>query len=296
MNVYSTRMETLGNGNNDCTLKLKKLKLTDNSTYYFRYSFRNATGDHIVCDGNPGVRLHIFASAVRIQVDQFVRGHKLPVENLTVTEGQRILLTCVPSTENLNTNPGYIWYKDRQRLNGSRVNILSLDPISTEDMGSYACAMISYKGLLSSVVNLRVGRRPRNAVAPGTRSNKDSVPTLTNDSDAQCSMHHSFDNCQTSQSTLTLSVMLVACFGVGLAIAMMVALLQLIAKKREKKKPEERRCADSIKGPSNCSTVFYMALDFHSVSPEYDTLHTVRHCSASEIVYDNLPQHQPAMR
>lgn len=131
-------------------------------------------------------------------------------------------------------------------------------------------------------------------MAPGTRSNKDSIPTLTNDSDAQCSMHHTFNNCQTSKSIF--SIMLVACFGVGLVIAIMVALLQLIAKKKEKNKPEERRCADSIKVPSNCSSVFYMALDFHSMSPEYDTLDTVRHCSSSEIVYDSLPQHQPAMR
>lgn len=150
MKDFSTRMEILGNGNNDCTMKLKKLKLTDNSTYHFMYSFRNATGDHITCDGNPGVRLHIFASPVSILVEEFVRGHKLPVENLTVTEGQRILLTCVPTcTENLNTNPGYIWYKDRLRLNCSRVNILSLDPISTEDMGSYACAMKVSPHLLS---------------------------------------------------------------------------------------------------------------------------------------------------
>lgn len=47
-------MENLGNGKIDRTMKLKNLKLSDNSTYYLMYSFRNATGDHVACDDNPG--------------------------------------------------------------------------------------------------------------------------------------------------------------------------------------------------------------------------------------------------
>lgn len=122
-----------------------------------------------------------------------------------------------------------------------------------------------------------------------------TVCPLWRESHAQCCMQHTYNNCQTHQSMFTLSIILVACFGVGLLFAIMVVLLQLTAKKKEEKKTEER-CAGWVHVPSNCSSDFYMTLDIHSMSLEYDTLDTVRHCSAGETVHDNLPQHQPAIR
>lgn len=94
----------------------------------------------MTCKGVPGVRLRIFASPVSIMVKKLVKGQDVPVVNWTVIEGQRIMLTCVPTcATNLNSNPGYVWYKNRLQLNGSRANLclLSLDPISNDDTCSY---------------------------------------------------------------------------------------------------------------------------------------------------------------
>lgn len=83
----------------------------------------------------------------------------------TVIEGQRIRLICVPNcAANLNSNEGYVWYKNRLKLNDSHANspFLSLDPISYVDTGSYVCAMIDYEDLPLSAVSLTVLRTHRN--------------------------------------------------------------------------------------------------------------------------------------
>lgn len=125
----------------------------DASIYFFKSSFRNVAGGNMTCECVPAVRLHIFACPVSILLEEIVvRGQKVPVADWTVMEGQKTMLTCVPTcAANLNSNPGYIWYKNRLQLNGSRANspFLSLDPISNEDT---VCAMIGYKDLPSSAV------------------------------------------------------------------------------------------------------------------------------------------------
>lgn len=286
-------MHYLERENNDCTMKLTDLKETDASRYYFVYTFRNVTGHGVTCKGDPGVRLYILASPVRI-LEKLVRGQYGPVADRTVIEGQAITLTCVPTcAENLNSNPGYIWYKNGLQLNGSgaTTTFLSLDPISDEDTGSYVCAMIGYKDLPSSAVNLTVQRRPVNTAASeisGGGSENDAVPTQTDCYDADNSKDQIFNNYQTpkAKSMFSFSIMLIASVCIGFVVAIMVAVLILKVKKKRK-----RRCAGSVPGPPSLNSDFYMALDIRSMSADYDTLDTVRRCSAADPVYENV--HQP---
>ncbi|XP_075949520.1 uncharacterized protein LOC142951689 isoform X2 [Anarhichas minor] len=288
---YLFRMHYLERENNDCTMKLTDLKESDASRYYFVYKFRNVTGHGVTCKGDPGVRLYILASPVRI-LEKLVGGQNGPVADRTVIEGQAITLTCVPTcAANLSSNPGYIWYKNGLQLNGSRATttFLSLDPISDEDTGSYVCAMIGYKDLPSSAVNLTVQRRPVNTVSEicGGGSKNDAVSTQT---DADNSKDQIFNNYQTpkAKSMFSFSIMLIASVCIGFVVAITVAVLILKVKKKRKRK---RRCAGSVPGPPSLNSDFYMALDIRSMSADYDTLDTVRRCSAADHVYENL--HQP---
>lgn len=111
-------------------MKLADLQQSDASIYCFTYSFRNATGYHMTCHGVASVRLHILP----LLLASWRRS--LLGDSMCVLEGQRMRLTCVLTCAvSLNSNPGYIWYKNRLQLHGSRTNscFLSLDPISYED-------------------------------------------------------------------------------------------------------------------------------------------------------------------
>ncbi len=285
--AYSFRMRDLKRGSNDCTLELADLKMSDASTYYFTYSFRNATGYHMWCIGVPGVNLYIIRSPVSILVEKLVRGQNVPAADCTVMEGQSIKLTCVSTcTANLISNPGYMWYKDRVQLNGSRADslFLFLDSISDADAGSYVCASESYKDLPSSAVSLRVQGRPRNSVVseiPESGFKDDRVPTLTHGDDAQ----NSTDQGQEPKGKVRFTLMLIASVCAGLLIAVMVVTLVLKVKKKNK-----RRNAGSVSSPNHNSAV-YMALNVTTLSADYETLDTVRHCLAAAPVYENV--HQP---
>ncbi|XP_029312381.1 uncharacterized protein LOC115024726 [Cottoperca gobio] len=283
--AYLFRKNFLERGNNDCTLKLTDIKKTDTSSFHFVYHFRNVKGATVTCGGAPGVRLEVFESPVKLLVDKFVRR-----KDHTVIESQKVVLTCVPTcATNLNSNPGYIWYKNTLQLNGSRANSpsLSLDPISIEDTGSYVCAMIGYKDLPSSPVNLTVQRRPVNMLLPAIHddgSKKDCVQT-------QNSTDQIFNNYLTpkSKSMFTFSVTCIVSVCMGWVIVIIVVIL---VRAKKKKNEKNRRCSGSVPGPPDPNSDSYMALDIESMSAEYGTLSTVRRCSAADPVYENL-QHNP---
>ncbi|XP_051273727.1 uncharacterized protein LOC127373353 [Dicentrarchus labrax] len=283
--AYSNRIKYLKRGNNDCTMKLTGLRKSDTSNYYFIYKSIKVTGHPMTCKSVPAVRLHIVASPVSILVKKLVNGQDVAVADCTVMEGQRIMLTCVSTcAANLNSNPGYIWYKNNLQLSGSRANspFLSLENISVEDTGSYVCTMILYKNLPSSVVNLRVRRKPRNTVVsgeiPDAGSEKDSVPTLTHVCDAQNNTDQIFNNCRTP---FTLFIMLLASVSVGLVIT----ILAILVIRAKKKKDKKMRCA----GP-NHNRGSYMVPDINSMSAEYNTLDPARRYTATHTVYENLRQ------
>lgn len=289
--TYLNRMTYLERGTNNCTLKLADLKKSDAAVYYFMYSYRNLMGRHVACKGVPGVRLHIFDSPVGILVEKLVRGQNRPVANYTVTEGQKIRLTCVPTCSvNLNFNPGYIWYKNSLQLNGSRANspFLSLGSVSNKDTGSYVCVMIGYKDLPSFAVILAVQEKPRGVSdnLPDGGSKMDRVPTLTRDCDAQNFIDPIFNCCRTPKGKrmFIYSIMVVSVC-VGLVIVIMVAVIVLGVKKKK-----SRRRAGSVPVPPSPNSDVYMDLDINSTSAVYDTLDTVRGSSAPHAVYSNIRQ------
>lgn len=292
--AYSFRMNYLQRGKNDCSMTLRGLKKTDASIYYFVYNFRKVTGDIVTCKGLPGVKLNIFTSPVSIR--KRVSGQHVSVTNLTLMEGQRITLTCVPTCAYLNSNPGYIWYKNNLQLNGSANSCMSLDPISEEDMGSYVCAMIGYEDLPSRAVNLKVHKAPRNTVVseiPDGGSQTDSVLTQTRGYDAQNSTDQ-IDNVYLEpkgKTMFTFSITLAAGVCVGWVIAVTVTILVIKVKKRKR-----RRCADSAPRPPNPNGDIYMALDIKSMSDEYDTLDTNRRSSAEDTIYENVCQPGNSLR
>uniref|UniRef100_A0A668A0Y2 Ig-like domain-containing protein n=1 Tax=Myripristis murdjan TaxID=586833 RepID=A0A668A0Y2_9TELE len=142
--AYSGRTKYLRRTSSDCTLRLTDLKESDASYYYVTYHFNYFSVD--------------------VLVQQLDGGQRLAVAGQKVTEGQRIILTCVPTcAATLNSRLTYIWYKNGLKLSGgsAKENFLRLDPIRNEDTGSYSCAMIGHEDLPSPAVNLSVEYGPR---------------------------------------------------------------------------------------------------------------------------------------
>src|SRR4029434_9972709 len=75
-----------------------------------------------------------------------------------VKEGENVTLTC-NTTCILSNNPTFIWYKNRQPVtfkHTTRDNRLLLNPVSSEDEGSYSCAVRRHESLFSTDVFLKV--------------------------------------------------------------------------------------------------------------------------------------------
>ncbi|KAF5898368.1 B-cell receptor CD22-like, partial [Clarias magur] len=165
---YSGRVEYLGDEQKHFSLRLSDAKETDENRYYFR---------------------------IRTSEEQWLNesGVSLTVTDLQliapaeVTEGQSAVLTC-KTTCNL-TDPTFIWYKNRRDLttNTIKSNEVHLQPVSSEDAGSYSCAVRGYEHLPSPAQTLRVRYPPKNAsvsVSPSDEIEEGSSVTLTCNSDA----------------------------------------------------------------------------------------------------------------
>ncbi|KAI4889287.1 hypothetical protein NFI96_022544, partial [Prochilodus magdalenae] len=103
----------------------------------------------------------------------------------TVKERQPAVLTC--STTCSLTDPTFIWYKNGQLLTNITNNQLHLQPVSSEDAGSYSCAVRGYEHLRSADQTLRVRYPPKSVSVsmphPGDIVEGSSV-TLTCSNDA----------------------------------------------------------------------------------------------------------------
>ena len=75
----------------------------------------------------------------------------------TVTEGQRVTLTCITSCA-LADKPSYIWYQNNGPVTGSEnpENQLVLDPVGPQHAGSYSCSVRNYPHLRSPEETLTV--------------------------------------------------------------------------------------------------------------------------------------------
>ncbi|XP_035390605.1 B-cell receptor CD22 [Electrophorus electricus] len=79
---------------------------------------------------------------------------------LEVIEREAAVLTCTTSCS-LTDSPTFIWYKNGRCLSSS-TNPLHLRPVSSEDAGSYMCAVRGYEHLPSPAQTLTVRYPPKN--------------------------------------------------------------------------------------------------------------------------------------
>ncbi|XP_053531927.1 B-cell receptor CD22 [Ictalurus punctatus] len=167
---YSDRVEYLGDEQRHFSLRLSDVKKSDEQKYWFRIITNEAKERY---QGEPGVTLNV----TDLQV----------IAPAEVTEGQSVVLIC--KTTCSLTDPTFIWYKNRRDLttNTPKSNELHLQPVSSEDAGSYSCAVRGYEHLPSPDQTIRVRYPPKNVSVSISSSGEiveGSSVTLTCSSDA----------------------------------------------------------------------------------------------------------------
>ncbi|XP_046693937.1 B-cell receptor CD22-like isoform X3 [Silurus meridionalis] len=163
---YSGRVEYLGDKQNHFSLRLSDVKKSDEHMYCFRFI---TTGKGYM--GLPGITL-------RVTDLQLIA----PAE---VTEGESVILTC--KTTCSLTDPTFIWYKNTHDLttNTFKSNKLHLQRVSSEDAGSYSCAVRGSEHLPSPAQYLSVRYPPKNVfISPSGEIVEGRLVTLTCSSDA----------------------------------------------------------------------------------------------------------------
>ncbi|KAI4902846.1 hypothetical protein NFI96_026845 [Prochilodus magdalenae] len=191
---YSGRVEYLTDEQKHFSLRLSDVMKKDEHEYGFR----------IITDvkkqrwvGTPGVQLRVQLTEKTLSEKSGVnlhrlretikRKHYLRVEAPgEVTEGQTAVLTC--NTTCSLTDPTFTWYKNGRPLTTKNIknNQLHLQPVSSEDAGSYSCAVGGYQHLRSTDQNLRVRYSPKNvsvSISPPGKIVEGSLVTLTCSSD-----------------------------------------------------------------------------------------------------------------
>ncbi|KAL7845265.1 hypothetical protein AOLI_G00234570 [Acnodon oligacanthus] len=108
------------------------------------------------------------------------------VELYVVTEGETADLTC--KTTCSLTDPTFIWYKNGRPLTTKTIenNQLHLQTVSSEDAGSYSCAVRGSQHLRSTAHSLRVRHPPKSvsvSIRPSGEIVEGSSVTLTCSSD-----------------------------------------------------------------------------------------------------------------
>uniref|UniRef100_A0AAR2LN71 Ig-like domain-containing protein n=1 Tax=Pygocentrus nattereri TaxID=42514 RepID=A0AAR2LN71_PYGNA len=162
---YRGRVQYLGDKQHDCTLRLRDVRETDQSKYYFRFLTDEPGGNY---QGAGGVDL----SVTDLQVEVPER----------VIEGDDVTLTC-KTTCSLTVTPTFTWYRNEHRLS-SNTDQLHLQPVSREDAGRYRCAS---QNLHSPEVTLNVRYGPKRvsvSISPSGDIVEGSSVTLTCSSDA----------------------------------------------------------------------------------------------------------------
>ncbi|KAM9454169.1 B-cell receptor CD22-like [Clarias gariepinus] len=167
---YLGRVEYFEDKQKHFSLRLSDVKKTDEHEYCFKIR-TNVDAERWV--GKPGVTLTV----TDLQV----------IAPAEVTEGQSAVLTC--KTTCSLTDPTFIWYKNSRNLttNTIKSNKVHLQPVSSEDAGSYSCAVRGYEHLPSPDHTLGVRYPPKNvsvSISPSGEIVEGSSVTLTCSSDA----------------------------------------------------------------------------------------------------------------
>ncbi|KAG9262787.1 B-cell receptor CD22-like [Astyanax mexicanus] len=167
---YSGRVEYLVDKQNHFALKLSSVKKKDKHEYIFRIVTNVEIQKWM---GKPGVKLNV----TELHVES-------PGE---VTEEESAVLTC--KTTCSLTDPTFIWYKDGRPLTTEMIQKnqqLHLQTVSSEDAGSYSCAVRGSEHLPSTAQTLRVRHPPKNvsvSISPSGGIVEGSSVTLTCSSD-----------------------------------------------------------------------------------------------------------------
>ncbi|XP_062389762.1 B-cell receptor CD22-like [Sardina pilchardus] len=176
---FAGRVEYLGDTESSCSLRVTDLKESDSGEYCFRFiTSRWWRGKWT---GAPGVDLSVSVLQVLMASE-------------TVTEGESVTLTCHSTACTLSNSATYLWHKSSRIATSNRTtekNTLTLDPVSSEDAGSYSCAVRGCEEHPSPAAPLTVRYTPKNtsvSVNPSEVSNGGLV-TLTCSSDAYPPVH-----------------------------------------------------------------------------------------------------------
>ncbi|XP_037399341.1 B-cell receptor CD22-like isoform X6 [Pygocentrus nattereri] len=167
---YSGRVEFFTDDQKHFSLKLSDVMKKDEHQFCFKIK-TNVEKERWT--GVPGVQLRVTELLV-----------EAPEE---VTEGQTADLTC--KTTCSLTDPTFIWYKNGHPLTKKTIknNQLHLQTVSSEDAGSYSCAVEGSQDLRSTAHSLRVRYPPKNisvSISPSGEIVEGSSVTLTCSSDA----------------------------------------------------------------------------------------------------------------
>ncbi|XP_030634732.1 B-cell receptor CD22-like [Chanos chanos] len=139
--------------------------------YLFRFETDKTGGKWT---GSPGVRLSV--TDLHVETPERVK------------EGDTVTLKC-RTTCSLSNSPTFIWYKNGHVLTRKNMknNEFSLQSVSSDDRGSYMCAVQSHENLPSPAVTLAVIYPPRYTTVSVNASGEivaGSSVTLTCSSDA----------------------------------------------------------------------------------------------------------------
>ncbi|XP_045070328.1 B-cell receptor CD22-like [Coregonus clupeaformis] len=167
--TFLDRIKYRGNKENDCTLRITDLRLSDSAGYRFR----------LITSGGK-----FAGSPVSLTVTDVV----LVMDPTSVSEGARVTLTCRTKCT-LDPITSYSWYKNGQPIPNSNTYspVYSLFPVSSEDAGRYSCAVEGHEDLPSPEDTLNVRYGPKNtsvSVSPSGEIVEGSSVTLTCSSDA----------------------------------------------------------------------------------------------------------------
>ncbi|KAL7845256.1 hypothetical protein AOLI_G00234480 [Acnodon oligacanthus] len=167
--VYSGRVEFFTDEQKHFSLKLSDVMEKDEQQFCFRIITNGGKERWL---GKPGVQLNIRELHV-----------EAPEE---VTEGETADLTC--KTTCSLTDPTFIWSKNGRPLTTKTIenNQLHLQTVSSEDAGSYSCAVRGSQHLHSTAHSLRVRYPPKNvsvSISPSGEIVEGSSVTLTCSSD-----------------------------------------------------------------------------------------------------------------